>query len=130
VVLGDTYLELGDLENARRSVEEGLRLCQKNNEKYWEANAWIFLGHILERAEPEQIHKAEEYILQGMKMAEELKAKPFYAQGHLFLGELYAHAGQKEKAPENLKEAEAMFQKMRMDYWLARTRKLLEMIRI
>jgi tetratricopeptide (TPR) repeat protein len=128
--LGDTYLQLGDLENARGSVEEALRLCQKNNEKYWEANAWIFLGRILGRTKTPQIHKAEEYILQGMKMADELKAKPFYAQGHLFLGELYANAGQKEKAIENLRKAETMFQEMGMDYWLARTKKLLEVVRI
>jgi hypothetical protein len=63
-------------------------------------------------------------------MADELKAKPFYAQGHLFLGEIYAHAGQKEKALENLKKAERMYQEMGMDYWLDRTKKLLEMIRI
>jgi len=130
LVLGDTYLRLGDLEKARALLEEGLRLCRKNNEKYWEANAWIFLGGILGRTETPQINKAEECILQGMKIADELKVKPFYAQGHLFLGELYAHVGQKEKALENLKEAEAMFQKMGTDYWLARTRKVLETVRI
>jgi hypothetical protein len=65
-----------------------------------------------------------------MKIADELKTKPFYAQGHLFLGELYADAGQKEKALENMKKAEVMFQEMGMDYWLARTKKVLEMIQI
>jgi hypothetical protein len=30
--------------------------------------------------------------------------------------------GQKEKALENLKKAETMFQEMGMDYWLAVTR--------
>ena len=120
--LGDTHLQLGDLENARGLMEEGLRLCQKNNERYWEAIAWIFLGRIPGRKETPHIHKAEEYILQGMKIADELNAKPFYAQGHLFLGELYSHVGQKEKALENLKKAETMFQEMGMDYWLAVTR--------
>jgi tetratricopeptide (TPR) repeat protein len=128
--LGDTHLQLNDLENARASVEEGLRLSQKNNEKYWEAQAWIFLGHILGRTETSQIPKAEEYVLQGMKIADELKAKPAYAQGHLFLGELYAHGNQKEKALKNLTKAETMFQEMGMDYWLAQTKKLLEMVRI
>ncbi len=44
------------------------------------------------------------------------------------LGELYVNAGQKERALENLKKAEAMLQEMGIDYWLARTKKLLEMI--
>ena len=56
--------------------------------------------------------------------------KLFYAQGHLFLGQLYAHSGKKEKALENLKKAEVMSQEMGMDYWLVQTKKLLEMIRV
>ena len=122
--LGDTYLQLGDLENARGFMEEGLRLSQKNNEKYYEAIAWILLGRVLGRRETPNIRKAEECILQGMKIADELKAKPCYAQGHLFLGELYAYGGQKEKALENLKRAETMFQDMGMDYWLAEAHRI------
>ncbi len=118
--LADTYLQLGDLKNALDSVEESLRLSQKNNEKYYEAAAWILLGRILGRTENPQIQKAEECILQGMKIADELKARPAYAQSHLFLGEFSAHGGQKEKALENLKKAETMFQEMGMDYWLAK----------
>jgi hypothetical protein len=44
----------------------------------------------------------------------------------MFLGEFYLDTSQKEKAKENLKKAEALFQEMGMDYWLDRTRKLLE----
>jgi hypothetical protein len=38
---------------------------------------------------------------------------------HLELRELYANAGQKEKAMETLKKTETMFQEMGMEYWLA-----------
>jgi predicted ATPase len=48
-----------------------------------------------------------------------------YARGCLSLGEVYDKAGQKEKAMENLKKAETMFQEMGMNYWLATTRKVL-----
>jgi hypothetical protein len=65
-----------------------------------------------------------------MKILDELETKPLYTLGYIFLGELYAGVGQKEKALENLKKAEVMFQEMGMDYWLARTRKLLEKVRI
>ena len=57
---------------------------------------------------------------------DELEVKPWFSVGHLFLGEVYADAGHRLKALENLKKAEAMFQEMGMDYWLGRTRKLLE----
>ena len=43
----------------------------------------------------------------------------------LFLGELYADRGQGQKALQNMKKAEGMFEKMGMDYWLARTQEVL-----
>ena len=123
--LGGIHLQLGDLTNAQSSAEEALRVSQKYNEKNLEGRSWILLGRITGRTETPQIHRAEEYILQGMKILDELKLKPDYASGCLFLGELYVNAGQKEKALENLKKAESMFQEMGMDYWLGRTRKVL-----
>jgi hypothetical protein len=52
--------------------------------------------------------------------------KPWSAVGVLYLGELYADTGQMERALETLKKAEAEFRRMGMDYWLARTQKVLE----
>ncbi|NIS62907.1 MAG: hypothetical protein GTO13_20075 [Proteobacteria bacterium] len=69
--------------------------------------------------------EGEDNILQGIKILDELKLKPFYAQGHLFFGEFCADRGQREKAQENLKKAEGMFQDMNMDYWLAKTQEVL-----
>jgi len=123
--LGVTYFQMDDLEHARGFMEEALKLSRKNNEKYFEVMASIFLGRILGRTETPDIRKAEECVLQGMKIADDLKIKPFYAQGRLFLGELYAHEGKKRKALENLKRAETMFLEMGMDYWLAEARKVL-----
>ena len=42
------------------------------------------------------------------------------------LGELHIDMRQEEKALENLKKAERMFQEMGMDYWLAKTRDMLD----
>ena len=46
--------------------------------------------------------------------------------GYLFLGELYADMGQKEKARENLKKALGMMEEMGMMYWPDRVREVLE----
>ena len=62
-------------------------------------------------------------------MLEELKVKPYQAEGYLYLGELYADTGQKEKALETLNKAEGMFRQMGMDYWVARTEKVLEKLK-
>jgi class 3 adenylate cyclase/energy-coupling factor transporter ATP-binding protein EcfA2 len=126
--LSVVHLDLGNLNEAKVHAEQAVNLAQTSHQKYGEGISWLQLGRILGKIEGSQLHKAEEHILKGMKILEELETKPFYAQGHLFLGELYADAGQKEKAIENLKKAEAMFQEMGMDYSLARTKKLLEMV--
>ena len=64
--------------------------------------------------------------MQGIKVFDELGLKPWSAQGHLFLGELYGISGMREEALPNLKKAEAMFQEMGMDYWLGKTQEILE----
>ena len=128
--LSYVHFDLGNLNEAKVHAEQALNLAQMSHQKSFEGISWIQLGRTLGKMEGSQFNKAEEHMLKGMKILEELEEKPNYAAGHLFLGELYANAGPKEKALENLKKAEAMFQEMGMDYWLAQTRKLLEMVRI
>ncbi len=72
-----------------------------------------------------QARAAEEDIPQGIRLLEELKILPYAAQAYLWLGEVYAESGRREKALANLKKAEAMFQEMGMDYWLGRAREVL-----
>jgi tetratricopeptide (TPR) repeat protein len=128
--LSSVHFDLGNLNEAKVHAEQALNVAQTSHQKYYEGFSRIQLGRTLGKMEGSQLHKAEEYILQGMKILEELETKPDYAQGYLNLGELYADAGQKEKAIENLKKAEAMFQEMGMDYYLARTKNILEKVRI
>jgi class 3 adenylate cyclase/tetratricopeptide (TPR) repeat protein len=124
--LGISYLDSGDLANAREYIEQALELSQNNKEKLNEAQSKIFMGRILGKSDISQGSKAEELILQGIKIADELKFKPNL--GSLFLGELYADTGQREKALETLKKAEGLFQEMGMDYWLRRTQEVLERV--
>jgi class 3 adenylate cyclase/tetratricopeptide (TPR) repeat protein len=120
------HFDLGNLNKARVHAERALNLAQRNHEKYFEGESWLQLGRIFGKMEGLQLHKAEEHILKGMEILDELETKPAYARGYINLGELYANAGQKEKALENLNKGEAMFQEMGMDYDLARTKKVLE----
>ena len=94
---------LGDLKNARSLAEEALRLSQKNNEKFAEAESWLLLGTILGKTEPLEINKAEGCILKAIEIYKGLGIKAYYPLGHLYLGQLYLKAGKKEKAIDNLK---------------------------
>jgi predicted ATPase len=120
---------LGDVRSAREYVEQALQLSQQYQSKAYEAWAWMVLGSIEGKADPTHIEAAAEHIRQGISIAEGTKAKAFSAQGYLFLGELFADAGRKEAALENLKKAEAMYLEMKVtpkSHWLARTREALD----
>jgi tetratricopeptide (TPR) repeat protein len=124
-LLSEVYFASGDLKNAQSCIEEALKLSQKNKEKHIEGISWELLGRISGKADISHGVKAEGYILKGIKILEELRVKPWASQGYLFLGELYADTGQKEKALEHLKKAEDMFQEMGVDYWLTKTQEVL-----
>ena len=124
--LSMVHLELGDLKKARYNAEEALKSSQKSLDRWHEGLAWILLGRIHGKAEKPQDSNGEECILRGIRILDDLKLKPLYAQGHHFLGELYANKGQQNKAINNLKKAEGMFQEMGMDHWLAKTDEVLK----
>jgi len=124
--LSMVHFDSGDLENAGSRAEEALEFAQKNSEKPQEAASRILLGRILGKADISQADKAEECILQGISIYDQLRLRPSCSTGYLDLGAFYADTGQREKALETLKEAAAAFQEMGMDYWLRRTQEVLD----
>ena len=124
--LGWICHDLGDLKKAKIHIEEALRLSQKNCEKFMEGMSWILLGRISGKTEPDRIDMAKEPFLKGIEILNVLKLKAIYSQGYLFLGELYMNGGKLDKAKNILKRAEGLFQEMGVDYWLARTKEVME----
>jgi len=124
-LLSAVHLESGDLINAQNLAEEALEISQKNHFRLAEGLSWILLGRILRELGETQNNKPEGCFVKAIKIIEDLKLKPFYAQGYHFLGELYADTGKKEEALENLNKAKSMFREMGMDYWYARTQEVL-----
>jgi hypothetical protein len=116
----------GDLMNAQEHSEKGLMLAENRNEKHNEGLALVLLGRIIANQEASQVGVGERRILQGIRIFDDLKLRPYHAQGCLFLGELHRNLGHKEKAFENLKKAKEMFQEMGMTYWLTKTQEVLE----
>jgi GGDEF domain-containing protein len=70
----------------------------------------------LGKTDPLQRSTAEESIWKGIEILKDLKIRPYYSQGYLFLGELYSISGQREKALKYLKIAEKDFREMELDY--------------
>jgi predicted ATPase/class 3 adenylate cyclase len=125
-LLGQTYMNLGDIKSGRKYLERALSLAERNNEIHVQGFSWIGLGQILAKTSSSQIREAEEYIRRGIALLEKINIRPHYSQGYFYLGKLYADTGQKAQAAVNLKIAEEMFQEMGMNYWLTRTQGVLE----
>jgi tetratricopeptide (TPR) repeat protein len=120
------HLGLGELKSAQNCAEKALDLAQKNHEKCVEGFSWSLMGRILGKKEHPHIDRAEEHILKGIKILEELKLKPFVSIGYFYLGELYADTGNQHQALNHLKKAEEMFREMGMDYWLGKTKEVMD----
>jgi tetratricopeptide (TPR) repeat protein len=120
-----THFDLGDQKRSQSSIEEALKISQKNSEKHIEGASWAFLGRILGKTDLSQSDMAVEYILKGINILDDLKIKPWCAEGYLYLGELYSSTGNKEDALNNLRKAESMFQEIGMDYYLSKTQEIL-----
>jgi tetratricopeptide (TPR) repeat protein len=113
---------LGDLDQARAEAELALEFALQNNERQMIGLSRLSLGVAIALKDPTQIESAEQTILQGIGLLEELGLPPFFGTGYMFLGEVYAASGRHKEAREQLKKAEALFEKMGMDFWLGRTR--------
>jgi class 3 adenylate cyclase/tetratricopeptide (TPR) repeat protein len=115
----------GDLDEAKRYAEEGLRLSSEYEVKPYEGPILLVLGNVMGKTDRSQVEAAEQYMLKGLSIVEELGMKPDVAIGHLYLGELLAETDRKEEALVNLKKAEEMGLEMGMKYWLTRTQEAL-----
>jgi class 3 adenylate cyclase/tetratricopeptide (TPR) repeat protein len=122
------YGDSGHWEEARVKAEQALAFARRNQEKPIEGHAQFHLGRAIGKLEKAHLNIAEDNIHEGMKIFERLRHKPSLSHGYYYLGELYADAGLKEKALENLKKAQALYQEMGMDYMLERTRKIMESV--
>jgi predicted ATPase/class 3 adenylate cyclase len=124
--LGDANFAFGDLKKALDCATKALNLSLDTNEKAEEGVSRIQLGRVLVKSDPSQIDKAEESILKGIDLLEKRRMKSYYPLGYLYLGEVFADISQRDKALKNLKKAESMFEEMGMNYWLERTKEVIE----
>ncbi|MBI5585670.1 MAG: AAA family ATPase [Deltaproteobacteria bacterium] len=118
------YLMQGDLKRARSQAESALQFALQNNEKHMIGLSKLLLGVAIALKDPTQIEPAEQQILQGIGLLEEIGLSPFIGFGYLLLREVYSASGRPKEALEYLKKAEAMSEKMGIDYWLRKTREV------
>jgi len=99
-----------------------LGLSHNHNEKWIEGTSRIYLGITMTHNDESKIETAEESILEGIKILDDRKIKPWSSIGYYNLGMFHADCGKMGPARIHLNNAENMFREMGMDYWLALTR--------
>ena len=124
--LAMVYGELGNLEKAHSCATEAVLLSEERMVGAWEGLTHLALGSVLARIGKERYEEAEECIERALIILNEYGLRPWLANGILVLGEIYAHSGQMKKAMEALIKAAGMFREMEMEYWLKRTKRVLE----
>ncbi len=121
---GMMHLHSGNFETARECAERSCDLARRTGQPINEAISMIVLGSALGRADKGCFVEAVGTLLQGIKMCDELNLRPYSAQGHLYLAELYASAGRMDRSAESLTKAQRMFQEMGTEYWVARAERV------
>jgi len=125
--LGEMYCDAGDMENARYFAEKALQLAHEDAGGFFEGYIRTYSGWVLGRMDGSRFAEAEKCVLQGLKILGETEGRPYCAYGFMYLGELYADAGENEKALASLRRALEMYQEMGIEgYWVARTEKALD----
>ena len=120
--LGELYSDTSEYAKAMNTLKKAEGEFQDMGIDYRLSFSKSLIGKTLSKINPVQFSESEQIILDAMKIAQDIESKPASAYGHLCLGEIYAENGQKEKALENLKKAETMYQEMKMGLWLGKTR--------
>jgi predicted ATPase len=127
--LGMVHTDEGNLETARDYIEKSLKVATDGGARFWKEFWEIWLVRAYNWAEVSDYSQAEASLLNTIDIYSESELKPCCAMAYSVLGELYADTGQIENALKNLKKAESMMQEMGMDYWLRRTREVLERVK-
>jgi tetratricopeptide (TPR) repeat protein len=127
--LSVVHTELGNLELAHTYAQQALKLAQKYNEIYYVALCLPILGRILGRRSTASLKEAEDSVLRGINLLNDLKVKPQVGIAYLCLAEVCAQARDTTKALQSLEAAEAIFRETGMEYWLVRAQQFLKVLR-
>jgi predicted ATPase len=127
--LARAYSELGQVDDARRCIEEATTLIETTNERWCEAEVNRTVGEIaLISPEPEAA-KAEAYFERALAVARQQQAKSWELRAAMSMARLWCDQGKRQQAHDllapvygwftegfdtlDLKEAKALLEQLR-----------------
>ena len=128
-LLGEACLFADRADEAAATAERALALAGERGQRGDEAAALLVLGEAAAR-DTLTVDKAEHHYLAAIALAGELEMRPLLARGHLGIGRLYFHAGDRDRAKDHLTTATRLFGAMDMPLWLGQTAASMSELRI
>jgi len=109
-------------DHARRAVD----LARKHKERANEALALRTLAEVVARSDQSEADVALQHYEASLALAQEIGMRPLIAHSHFGLGKLYARAGKRQRATEQLALAATMYRELGMSAWVGRLQEALQ----
>jgi tetratricopeptide (TPR) repeat protein len=118
VLLGESYVSLGDLAAAIPQAHAAMAIAQERQERGFQGYALRLLGALAAQGTAPDVAAAARYYQQAIALAQELGMRPLLAHSHFGVGILYSHLGQRAQATAALSTAVELYRAMAMTFWL------------
>ncbi|MEE8180156.1 MAG: AAA family ATPase, partial [bacterium] len=103
-LLGEVYIKAGMKNEASKALSEGLRLANKNEERYYEAELHRLKGESIKDSSGSSNYKAEESFRKAIDISRKQKSKSLELRAVTSLCRLLQKQGKKIQAREMLEE--------------------------
>ena len=100
--LAMAYAELGQLDDARRCIDDAIDKVERSKEKCWEAEVHRIAGEIALKSLAPDTEKAEKYFEHALSVARPQQAKSWELRAAMSMARLWRDQGKAQQARELL----------------------------
>ena len=105
------FLELGELDDARRCIDEAMTTMQTSNQRWCEAETNRIAGEIILLSPKRDVARAEAYFEHALTVARQQQAKSWELRAAMSLARLWRSQGKVQQARELLAPVYGWFTK-------------------
>jgi predicted ATPase len=107
--LAKAYADLGQSDDAWRSIREAIVLAERTKERWWEAEVNRNAGEIVLRSPEQSAAKAEAYFQRALDVARKQQAKSWELRAAMSIARLWRDQGKGDEARELLAQVYGWF---------------------
>jgi predicted ATPase len=96
-MLGDAYVQVGRFQDARKALDEGLALAEKNDDRFQEAELYRLKGELL-LVESDNQAAAEDCFRQAIETARRQQSRAWELRATMSLARLWQRQGRRDDA--------------------------------